>query len=620
MSKKKNNNKKNGKVETPQITLKDCLTKLDFEEIRIIYNLYKEEIYIEKNLPELSTKEEIVKFLTEHLPKYFNEYISNVALTEEQVQALEAGKTTTINNMWLALGFMYQEKDNNDTFIIPEEFTRNYKSTQEENSTTNFSKLDYVFRLYCFINGIITYSFLKNIVKYHNIKINEEGLKKFIKDQNLIISNNDYIIPQDEDFKELIEEKKETPFPTFELNQLYDYFSNMLMFIDQIKKVLKINDSEASNLIIPLCFSKPSSPEIIVEEIKKIHKTTNKQNKELLNIINKYESDFRYWVFNGRTYDEYINDNVINKFILTNKPQNTNLKNCLGALSEDAKKILKDCYNASGEEELINGIEDSFNEFVYFFDRDFAQKLINNQDIDFAEYIDIEDIVHGYFFIYKENEQIKYIVPKEIQKIFKSIDLKDLENICECEECTSDILISNYLRMNGIIENKELQSLLKTNHDINLTITELDKIITQEYYIILDKYYTPIFDLEEKEAQNLIATKKEYGKYKVFDHNVEDNDELFDYEINELLDHEINIDDNIKNELYSGIIFLVKMALYSDDNLSQIINEIKANITTKEQKKIEKVIKKYKDKISVWTLNGYSIKEYQKDVDTKDKQ
>lgn len=62
------------------------------------------------------------------------------------------------------------------------------------------------------------------------------------------------------------------------------------------------------------------------------------------------------------------------------------------------------------------------------------------------------------------------------------------------------------------------------------------------------------------------------------------------------------------------------MALYSDDNLSQIINEIKANITTKEQKKIEKVIKKYKDKISVWTLNGYSIKEYQKDVDTKDKQ
>lgn len=111
------------------------------------------------------------------------------------------------------------------------------------------------------------------------------------------------------------------------------------MFIDQIKKVLKINDSEASNLIIPLCFSKPSSPEIIVEEIKKIHKTTNKQNKELLNIINKYESDFRYWVFNGRTYDEYINDNVINKFILTNKPQNTNLKNCLGALSEDAKNL-----------------------------------------------------------------------------------------------------------------------------------------------------------------------------------------------------------------------------------------------------------------------------------------
>lgn len=610
MSKKKN--KQNEKKEPSNPTIKDYLNKKSLEELKEIYNLYKKEIYPSDNLPKLTSKEEIVEFLSTNLPKYFQEYICIANLSNEEEQTLKEVKTTTSNQAWLSLGFMYKETiDNEDYYIIPEELIKNYKEIQEENSNANITKLDNIFRLYCFINGIISYTFLKEIIKHHNIKVNEEGLKQFLKDQNLTI-NNDYILPSENDFKDLIEKKKELSFPLLELNQLYEHFNIMLMFIEEIASILKISNDEASNLIIPLCFSEPNQPELIIEEIKNAYKTANGKNKKLLNVINKYEEQFRYWVFNGRTYEEYINKSIMNDFLLPNKPKNTSLKNCIAILPDKAKDVLKDCYNATAEEEIIDSILDSFNEFVYFFDRDFAESILNNQDIDFAEHIEIEDIVHGYFFIYKENEQVQHIVPEEIKKVFERIDLNDLEHDCECADCTTDVIIANYLRMNGIIENKKLQELLKENHDIDLTVKELDEKVKEDYYIILDKYYTSIIDLEEPEAKNLIETKKEYDKYKVYDTKVEETDELFDSEINDLLDYEINIDDNIKDELYSGITFLAKMAIYNEDNLNTIINEIHANLNNKDKKKIDKVVKKYKDKISIWPLNGFSINEYQK--------
>lgn len=617
---KKNTKKKtaqpNNTKETKPIKLKACLIKSQKEELENIYSIYKNEIYSKNNLPELTTKEEMEKFLTENLPLYFKEYLTNIELSNEEEIIFQNRKTNTKNDFLLSLGFIFIcEEAKNTSYIVPDELYAIYQDFQTENSEANLNKLDYLFRLYSFVNGILSLDFLKEIIKFHHLNINEEGINKYLENQHLKKIQDNYLIPEldsEDNYNLLIEDKKDAPFKTFNINLLNEYFNLMLSYISKMSIILKTNNDELSNTLIPLSFLQPTSPENIIKVLKEKHKINKKIEEDLRKTIKEYYNDFRYWSLNGQTLDEYTKEQIITEIMLPEKPKKANLSTCLDLISDESIKFMLENYHVKNKEELKDAIIDTFNEYVYFFSREFAEAIINNQEIDYSKYIDQEDLLLGYFYIYQENEEIKYIIPEEIKKVFKSIDLKDLDKDCECSDCVLENLITNYISMNGVIENKILQKLLKDNHDIELDLKDLDEEVKKDYYIIEKKYYSCISDLDKESLKAILKIKDEFKEYKAFTSEIEDIDLSFDEELTNLILNRISLSKEKQEELIEHLSFAVKNGILLSTNLNELLEISDFQLSDKEKKKIANLIHKYQTKISIWTLNGYSVDELNK--------
>lgn len=617
---KKNTKKKtvqpNNTKETKQIKLKDCLIKSQKEELENIYSTYKNEIYSENNLPELTTKEEMENFLTENLPLYFKEYLTNIELSNEEEIIFQNRKTNTKNDFLLSLGFIFIcEEAKNTSYIVPDELYAIYQDFQTENSEANLNKLDYLFRLYSFVNGILSLDFLKDIIKFHHLKINEEGINKYLENQHLKTNQNNYLISEldtEDHYNLLIENKKDIPFQPFNINLLNEYFNQMLSYISNMSIILKTSNDELATILIPLSFLQPTYPKDMLNILKETYKIDKKTEKDLLQTIKDYSHDFRYWSLNGQTLDEYTKEQIITEIMLPEKPKKANLSTCLDLISDEPIKFMLENYHVKNKEELKDAIIDTFNEYVYFFSCEFAEAIINNQEIDYPKYIDQEDLLLGYFYIYQENEEIKYIIPEEIKKVFKSIDLKDLDKDCECSDCVLENLITNYISMNGVIENKILQKLLKDNHDIELDLKDLDEEVKKDYYIIEKKYYSCISDLDKESLKAILKIKDEFKEYKAFTSEIEDIDLSFDEELTNLILNRISLSKEKQEELIEHLSFAVKNGILLSTNLNELLEISDFQLSDKEKKKIANLIHKYQTKISIWTLNGYSVDELNK--------
>lgn len=616
---KKNTKKKtaqpNNTKETKQNKLKDCLTKSSKEELETIYSTYKNEIYSENNLPELINKEDIEKFLLENLPLYFKEYLTNIELSNEEDMIFKNRQTNTKNEFLLSLGFIFICKETKNTYIVPDELYEIYLDFQTENSEANLNKLDYLFRLYSFVNGILSLDFLKDIIKFHHLKINEEGINKYLENQHLKTNQNNYLISEldtEDHYNLLIENKKDIPFQPFNINLLNEYFNQMLSYISNMSIILKTSNDELATILIPLSFLQPTYPKDMLNILKETYKIDKKTEKDLLQTIKDYSHDFRYWSLNGQTLEEYTKDQIITEIMLPEKPKKANLSTCLDLISDESIKFMLENYHVKNKEELKDAIIDTFNEYVYFFSREFAEAIINNQEIDYPKYIDQEDLLLGYFYIYQENEEIKYIIPEEIKKVFKSIDLKDLDKDCECSDCVLENLITNYISMNGVIENKILQKLLKDNHDIELDLKDLDEEVKKDYYIIEKKYYSCISDLDKESLKAILKIKDEFKEYKAFTSEIEDIDLSFDEELTNLILNRISLSKEKQEELIQHLSFAVKNGILLSTNLNELLEISDFQLSDKEKKKIANLIHKYQTKISIWTLNGYSVDELNK--------
>ena len=166
-----------------------------------------------------------------------------------------------------------------------------------------------------------------------------------------------------------------------------------------------------------------------------------------------------------------------------------------------------------------------------------------------------------------------------------------------------------YLMQNGLIERKKLKELLKNNHEIDITLKELDVIVKMMEIKIIGNYYSIVPEEDPETIKILKELKKENNNYKKADFNSILKEEEFFSEFDKL-----KITLNLSFYEYMGISSLVhsglKLGLYSFSDLKDFLEEDGFNISLNTQKEINELVKKYRDDISVWLYNGYTLKEF----------
>lgn len=170
-----------------------------------------------------------------------------------------------------------------------------------------------------------------------------------------------------------------------------------------------------------------------------------------------------------------------------------------------------------------------------------------------------------------------------------------------------------YVYLNGIIEAETVIKLLQDNHDIQTTKSELDSIAkNNDIKIVKDKYYTFLEDMNEEDVDALLPLKKHFGKYKeasLID-CCEDYEADFRDDLEEIYDKKYGkIDDNFE-ELFFGIMFLIKYGLCTKQGIKSLLEELSFKVPNDLKIEIESLIKQYKNDISIWVYNGYSLNEY----------
>ena len=175
---------------------------------------------------------------------------------------------------------------------------------------------------------------------------------------------------------------------------------------------------------------------------------------------------------------------------------------------------------------------------------------------------------------------------------------------------TNHDLIGIYINMNGIIEKEKLQSLLKEYNDINLTIEEIDSIVSEiDATILEEKYYSWITDFDNKDITDLKEMKDKFKNYKKIDLEFDIKEEEFKDKLQSLLKEEI-ISQAKLDDIYYSIIELTKYGVFKEETLNLTLKDLHITLKDNIKKKIIDLHKQYKKYISVWLYNGYSILEY----------
>jgi len=175
---------------------------------------------------------------------------------------------------------------------------------------------------------------------------------------------------------------------------------------------------------------------------------------------------------------------------------------------------------------------------------------------------------------------------------------------------TNHDLIGIYINMNGIIEKEKLQSLLKEYNDINLTIEEIDSIVSEiDATILEEKYYSWITDFDKKDITDLKEMKDKFKNYKKIDLEFDIKEEEFKDKLQSILTEEI-ISSNKLEDVYFSIIELIKYGVFKEELLNVTLKDLHINLKDIVKKKILELYKQYKKYISIWVYNGYSILEY----------
>lgn len=603
----------NGKV---KYSLKECLMSVNEDVLKIIYLSHTTFENTKVNKKDL-TRQYMVDFLMERLPKYFMEFLENMDSSDINMlnDCCKNKYTADFNITLLSNGFAFgfKEKDEN-VFVVPKEFIELYKNnfTEEKKKENDLDRVRFYIFSYLMINGMVPKKFFNDlIINNYNIDLSAKEIEDYLKQCGVHVYKNKYYSAINGDESRVLEEvvklKKHESYCILNDIELFEYKEFINNLVNKLSKIIKEDISELFNRTVLFLSISEEDSNYYLSRLKDSFNLNDKQLKKVEKIIDDAVLDIRFWNYHGYTSSEYISTLHMRENALLSKPKDTTLKSCLEALSDETYEEISYYYMlADGLEDKVLSVDklsdliiEEFRE-IYEGDPDYYKRLftIISSGIPMFKDIEVSDMELGFVFSYYQGDKIICVIPDEINDII----ISDIGSIFYKDE-----YIMGYLRLNGVLEKTKLQQLLKENHNIDLSNKEIDKICKDGDIDIIDNKYYSIID--EDMAKGIIQLKNDFSIYKKLDLlDSEMDDDFFD-ELDMFF--EGIVDEEEKREaLTSLIVILNHSACYSDDMLRDLLSDTNVSIKEKQIKELIDVIKKYKNDIAVWQYNGFTLKEY----------
>ena len=578
-------------------TLKDCLNKYDDMQLEIIDNTYEETNKKFKNM----SKSEKVGYLEKHIKSKLEKGLTHLTTKGvlELSELLKNPKHKITTSALQSSGIVFRSfKNEKETYYIPEDIKKIVQKQLKQGALIETETADTsLFMLAChFVYGLIPKDIFQDILLKEITQIDKMDIifeKLSDKFEYIKIDNKEYIWPNQypvvEEAKQYLNKQEVISYST-----IMFYFIIAMQLISDIMDATKGKETDII-IIFKELFMSPKSINEIVDNLKKKLNLTEKQTKKLRKVLND-KPELRYWSLGGKT----IAESQLKDFILNKKPEDETLEGCLNSLNQKALELLYEKYQVDNIEDL--GIE-IFNSIILEdYDKVETATILNYQKEEYEESnISANEIIHGYFYLYKENNKIKILIPTEIETMLSDSE----EDILDAHN-----LVGLYMITNGIIKKEKLQELLKENHNINYSIKELDREILSYQYNIIDDYYSLLPDISDEERL-IIISQKQNREYKIVGEEtafqISCLTDMIE-EIGEILDN-TSYDYELIETLKHFILITTEINSFSPEIITEIMEEDNIKLDKNTFRKIINTVNKYKNDIPLWTFNGFTKKE-----------
>ena len=292
---------------------------------------------------------------------------------------------------------------------------------------------------------------------------------------------------------------------------------------------------------------------------------------------------------------EIYNDTFKNLYITLNKPSET-LFECLNKLNLNTLNLLYSIYfdkRVSKKEKIKLLYDKILNNFKYYLNNldTYHEYIFENNNI--FDYILVK---LGYMFIYKDNNQEYYVIPKELKTLYKDKYTKEYKK----EKRQNDIskFITSYLLLNGIIDKDNLINIIRS-YKLNITYEEIDKFVKEN----------------KVKTHNNYLISFEYDLDLIKDKNELDYFILKEFELKEYVIFYLSFLNELKVILKEKALeFSYKLLITNDDfsiKLEQLIKEYKLKPIEQELKNI---VYNSLPNLRFWSLNGRTSLEYHNEL------
>lgn len=568
--------------------LADCLADLSDDVIDMLYTSYQTVFMKNKSLKDLTSRKEKEEKLKQLIPECFKDYVKGIDYAEiktiEKLLINKALKEAVFD--FLCDGFVYQyREDNDDIFVLPDELATIYQELKDNGTIAKrVEEMGQIyFSTYLLINGIVKKTVMYDIlVNHHKLPLTEEKMESFFEKE---LNTTDYYSLGGE---ELVEQlsiiKNEKAYLRFTDAEINDYFEFITSFMKKLKNLLNNNHKNQALVYMMMLLSS----ELDDEEINDLN-LSKKEVKAVQELLEEYESEIRYWCYDGRTIGEADFLEIAEEVAFKEKLTPSTIENCLANVDE----LYYD--EALSKDDVLENLDELFDRYIYI--RNLA--TLNNKSIyELKESFDY--FSKGLIFFYRDGDDIKCLVPDEV---LEAIENKD-NNV---KDQYLNTLVTDYLEMNAVLRKEKLQELLKGNA-FTVDIKELDKLVKDnDYYILNDNYYSIFDEMDEDDLEELLKTKDKFSKYKTAD--LAKCSEEFDFyeKLWDLVSTDLS--DN-KDELFNELRLFAKNNGFSKSNLEELAYNYGINLSVKVKDKLLKLYNNYKDAIGIWEYNGYTATEY----------
>ena len=334
----------------------------------------------------------------------------------------EKGYTTIINDILLLDGIYFLYKENGEERItMPDDILAEALSyfDEEKIKMVKEAVIENTISVYNYLYGIYPVSLLiKGLSEKHYIDVSTTEIIKFLNmnkyvfihkiDNEIYLSTRGYVLPKSLDFM------KHGEYHLLSNKEEIEYTMHLASFAEFLLSIKKVDNPDLFfDFLVNYVLNEPKETNALIKDIK---------NKLGINItgdnvfeLSEYTDEFRYFTLKGCTKEEYD----ASLFVLDDNPINHDLLSCLKLTSKEGINLLYEKYDCENIDDLISAIIADMQNAVYdfFASKTEAKEFIKQDGKYLKERTGVYLFSWGEFFLYKENDKYKLIVPKEIKEI-----------------------------------------------------------------------------------------------------------------------------------------------------------------------------------------------------------